>query len=105
MKDLKPIFEATTIKILNKEYQVTCPEGQELALEQAAHLLDQKMREIRKNTRVLGLERIAIMAALNITHELLMNDQQRKDYIISVSDQIKRLQNKLNEALMEEAGS
>jgi len=58
------------------------------------------MREIRNSGRVIGIERIAIMAALNITHELLVYRLQKEEYIQSVSVQIERLQDKLNEALM-----
>ena len=60
-----------SVDILDKEYQVACPADEELALTQAARYLDQHMRDIRSTGRVIGLERVAIMAALNISHELL----------------------------------
>ena len=60
-----------SVDILDKEYQVACPADEELALMQAARYLDQHMRDIRSTGKVIGLERVAIMAALNITHELL----------------------------------
>jgi len=59
------------VDILDKEYQVACPPDEELALTQAARYLDQHMRDIRSTGKVIGLERVAIMAALNISHELL----------------------------------
>ncbi len=62
------------VKILDKEYLVACPEDARHALEQAARHLDRKMREIRASGKVFGTERIAVMAALNITHELLQQD-------------------------------
>ena len=62
------------VKILDKEYLVACPDEQREALQQAARHLDTKMREIRTNGKVFGTERIAVMAALNITHELLERD-------------------------------
>lgn len=64
---------ATTVEvnILDKDYLVACPEDQQDALRRAARHLDSKMREIRTTGKVLGTERIAVMAALNITHELL----------------------------------
>jgi cell division protein ZapA len=60
-----------SVDILDKEYQVACPPDEELALTQAARYLDQHMRDIRSTGKVFGLERVAIMAALKISHELL----------------------------------
>ncbi|MCG8516853.1 MAG: cell division protein ZapA [Pseudomonadales bacterium] len=88
---------ATTVevKILDKEYLVACPEEQRQALMEAAGHLDRKMREIRSSGKVFGTERIAVMAALNITHELLHHD--------SLSDASSRIleamSDKLDEAL------
>ena len=62
---------ALCIKILDKEYLVSCPEGHEAKLIKAGSLLNKKMREIKDSGRVLGIERIAVMAALNLTHELI----------------------------------
>lgn len=59
-----------TVRILEKEFTVACPETESEALLRSASYLNEKMSEVRNN-RVIGLERIAIMAALNITHELL----------------------------------
>jgi cell division protein ZapA len=60
-----------TIKILDKEYQVACPPDERAALLDSAELLNARMREIRDRGRVVGLERIAVMAALNIANDLL----------------------------------
>ena len=67
--------QSTTVevKILDKEYLVACPEEEQEALLRAARHLDSKMREIRASGKVFGTERIAVMAALNITHELLQS--------------------------------
>tara|TARA_R110002072_G_scaffold4650_5_gene32221 strand:+ start:3741 stop:4028 length:288 start_codon:yes stop_codon:yes gene_type:complete len=59
------------VKILEKEYLVSCPDDKQTALTTAAAHLDSKMRDIRSSGKVLGTERIAVMAALNITYELL----------------------------------
>lgn len=59
------------VKILDKEYQVSCPPEEESDLRQSADMLDNKMRAIRKNSNVIGVERIAVMAALNIANDLL----------------------------------
>lgn len=60
-----------SVKILDKEYQVACPPEQQAELLLSARHLDEQMRAIRATGKVIGLERIAVMAALNISHELL----------------------------------
>lgn len=59
------------ITILGRAYKVACSREEEPALVAAAHYLDDKMREIRDASKVIGAERIAIMAGLNLAHELL----------------------------------
>lgn len=59
------------VTILDREYLVACPTGQEKRLTEAADTLNEKMREIREHGKVFGIERIAVMAALNLTNELL----------------------------------
>lgn len=86
------------VKILDKEYQVACPPGQENALHNAAKNLDTLMRGIRSNSSVIGLERIAVMAALNLSHELL---QAKENAAISATDSkiIQNLTDKVDQAL------
>ncbi|MDX2463192.1 MAG: cell division protein ZapA [Porticoccus sp.] len=62
--------QTVNIRILDKEYQVSCPPEERNALLQSAKALDEKMRTIRNSGSVIGLERIAVMAALNLTYEL-----------------------------------
>lgn len=62
--------KTVVVDILDKAYHIACPEGEEFALERAARFLDSKMREIRRSGKVVGTERIAVMAALNMTYEL-----------------------------------
>ena len=59
------------VDILGKQYQVSCPSEQREALQRAARQLDQRMRDVRARGQVIGLERIAVMVALNLSHELL----------------------------------
>jgi len=59
------------VAIMGREFRVACPEEERESLLQAVTYLDRKMREIRDHGKVIGLERIAIMAALNITHDYL----------------------------------
>ena len=70
--------KTVTVHILDKEYCIACPADERANLESAARYLDGKMREIRSGGKVIGADRIAVMAALNITHDLL-HKQQRLD--------------------------
>ena len=65
-----------TVRILDKEYQVACPDEQQAELVVSAKYLDKQMRSIRDTGKVIGLERIAVMAALNISYELLQASEQ-----------------------------
>jgi cell division protein ZapA len=62
-----------TVRILDKDYQVACPDEEREALLESADLLNRKMREIRESGKVVGLDRVAVMAALNLSHEILQN--------------------------------
>ncbi|MEP6941561.1 MAG: cell division protein ZapA [Betaproteobacteria bacterium] len=59
------------VSILGREYRVACKESEREALMQAVQYLDRRMRDIREAGKIAGTERIAVMAALNIAHELL----------------------------------
>ncbi|HIG36275.1 MAG TPA: cell division protein ZapA [Oceanospirillaceae bacterium] len=63
--------QAVQVSILEQHYTLTCPAGKEAALKQAATNLDLKLRDIKASGRVMGLERMAVMAALNMSAELL----------------------------------
>lgn len=59
------------IKILEKEYDITCPQDERTELLDSAELLNERMRSIRDSGKVIGLDRIAVMSALNLAHELV----------------------------------
>ena len=86
------------IRILDKEYQVNCPAEEQSALIRSSQLLDARMRDIRKAGHVIGLERIAVMAALNLTYELLQAESRAS---VSEADEsgLDRLDDKLSQAL------
>jgi len=69
--------KALDVNIMGRSYKVTCPDEEREALLQAVAYLDQKMAEIKSGGRVANVERIAVMAALNIAHELLEARAQR----------------------------
>ncbi|MDH5432513.1 MAG: cell division protein ZapA [Gammaproteobacteria bacterium] len=98
MTDVNPV----TVKILGAEYHVTSPADQIAQLEKAAKELDRRMREIKSAGRIVGTERIAVMAALNLAYELM---QQASDQPASesgdtkIADRIKILQKEIDSAL------
>jgi cell division protein ZapA len=89
--------ETVFVKILDKEYQVACPREERQALQQSAQLLDERMKSIKNTGAVIGLERIAVMAALNLSHELLQSRVPGSD--TSNTADIQRLNDKLERAL------
>ena len=81
---MNDMFAHVTIRILEKEYQVACPASEKTDLVAYAELLNKKMREIRDSGKVVGLDRVAVMAALNMANELLKrtgDEQQLKDIV------------------------
>ncbi len=92
--------QAVTIKILGKEYLVACPEEERKDLESSADYLDQKMREIQDTGKVVGTDRIAVIAALNIAHELLYEGGHGKVKIgHDIEGRIMSIQEKIENAL------
>jgi len=105
------VSETKTVRvsILDKDYQVSCKESEVTALRQSAQFLDQKMREIKQNSNVFGLDRLAVMAALNLTHDLLAQsekatqmDSKQHEISSALTEQqteIRNLHNKVDSAL------
>jgi cell division protein ZapA len=88
-----------TVNILDKEYRISCLPEERESLLQAAAYLDGQMREIRQGGRIIGTERVAVMAALNITNDLLSSQQRKEDGSQNISRRIKSLQEKIEIAL------
>src|SRR5690606_18807332 len=68
---MSEMFARVTIRILEKEYHVACPAAEQADLLASADMLNRKMREIRDSGKVVGLDRVAVMAALNLANDLL----------------------------------
>ena len=90
---------SVTVHILDKDYLVSCSVEEKADLVAAATYLDEKMKEIRKAGKVVGADRISVMAALNLSHELLQSKNRREDQAKSMSSRIKGLQDKIEVAL------
>lgn len=65
--------EPVNVRLLDREYLVACAPEERAGLQAAAQLLDARMREIRGDNRMAGIDRIAVLAALNLAHELLQS--------------------------------
>lgn len=88
-----------SVSILDREYKVACEPEEREALKAAANLLDERMREIKKAGNLMALERIAVMAALNMADELVKLkslDEQRRQ---RVDTRIRELADELEGAL------
>jgi len=88
-----------SVRILEKEYQVAClPEERSELLDSAEHL-NAKMREIRDAGNIIGLDRIAVMAALNLAHELLKMRNRGEVIDTGVSQKIRQLRERVETVL------
>ena len=88
-----------TVHILDKEYCIACPADERSNLESGARYLDGKMREIRSSGKVVGADRIAVMAALNITHDLLHKKQRLDQQADETRDCVRDLLGRVDKAL------
>jgi cell division protein ZapA len=95
MSEGKPV----SVHILDKEYLISCADSEREQLHTAVTFLNMKMKEVKESGKVIGAERIAVMTALNIAHELLAYKRHNADYTNTIDKTIQRLRNKLDEAL------
>jgi len=88
-------IETFSVHILGKDYQVACQPDERDALLSAASELDRRMRDIRQSGSVIGVERIAVMAALNLSNEVLQGEGSRSDSAL-LQDLHQRIDKALN---------
>jgi cell division protein ZapA len=96
---LNDMFAHVTVRILEKEYHVACPAEEKQDLLASADLLNKKMREIRDSGKVVGLDRVAVMAALNLANDLIKTQGQDQELKEIVGLRIKALRERLDSAL------
>jgi len=87
------------LSILDRDYRINCPDGAEDQLRDAARFLNEKMLEIKNASstagKVLGTDRVAVIAALNITHQLLQLQHDQSQH----NQQLDKINQRLDEAL------
>jgi cell division protein ZapA len=90
-----------SVLILDKEYRIACKAEERESLLQTSHFLDDKMREIRDSGKVIGTDRIAVMAALNLAHDLLHHQNLRESGKQTINRRIQAIREKVDIALSE----
>ena len=91
------------VSIMGREFRVGCPAEEEATLLQAVDLLNGKMQEIRSTGKVVGMEKIAILAALNISHEFLQVQVGGDDFDIgAIQRRIKNMDAVIDAALQQQ---
>ena len=91
------------ISVMGRDFRVACPENEQKGLLEAVEYLNKKMDEIRDNGKVVGLERIAIMAALNIAHELLSTKVDGGFDIAEVKRRMNHMETILDQAMFDQS--
>jgi cell division protein ZapA len=88
-----------SVRIMEKEYMVACPYEERSALLDAAEYLNARMREIRDSGKVVGLDRIAVMVALNLANELLALKDREAKLESEVGGRVRSLRERVESAL------
>jgi cell division protein ZapA len=98
------VSKPVDITIMGREFTVSCTDEERQGLLDAASYLDKKMSEIRDSGKITGVERIAIMAALNLSHEVLNTKTGNLD-IGEYKRRINAMQDQIDDALNGEIGT
>ena len=93
------MFAHINVKILEKEYQISCPADERKALIDSAEMLNLKMREIRDSGKVVGLDRIAVMAALNMANDLIVSHTVGGTLQTEAKDKVRAMCERVESAL------
>ena len=96
---MKETNAQVSVRILDKEYQVACPASERTDLLDSAEILNNKMREIRDSGRIVGLDRIAVMAALNMANDLLHAQERDKSLEGDISSRLKLISDRVESVL------
>ena len=91
-----------SVSILGKEYQISCPEEEKAALISSAQLLHSNMEQIQSSGKIIGLDRIAVMAALNLAHELINLRDHEGNGVDDINKSILLMKEKVNAFLEED---
>ncbi|AAV82932.1 cell division protein ZapA [Idiomarina loihiensis] len=90
------------IKLLERNYKVACPIGQESALQQAADALNERLEETKERTQLTNVEQIAVMTALNLCHEWIQDQNEQSAKTAKLEEKIQLLQATIEQAMSEQ---
>ena len=88
-----------SVRILDRDYMIACPHEERPALLDAAEYLNTRMREVRDSGKVVGLDRIAVMVALNMANELLLLRERGNRSTVEAGDKVRALRERVETAL------
>ena len=90
---------SVTIRIIDKDYTISCPLDERDALLAAAHELNDRIQKLRDSGKILGAERMTVMTALNMIHERAHYEARQLNAFNSAQETIRRLEHKLDTAI------
>lgn len=88
-----------TIQILDKEYRIACPAGEEDALRASATFLNSRIKEVRESGKAIGPDRVTVMAALNIAHECIEQRNEQEEYSSNITNRVRSLHERIDSAI------
>ena len=88
------------ISILGQQYKITCPEGEEPALQKSVEQFTDKLKSIKSSSRALRNEQIIVLAALNFCHELNLEKAKNEQYIDQLNNRIQDMQDSIEFAIL-----
>jgi cell division protein ZapA len=88
-----------SVRLLEREYQVACPAEERTDLLDSAEYLDAKMREVRDSGKVVGLDRIAVISALNLANELIKMRRNGSSVDTDIGSRLRSLRERVESAL------
>ena len=93
------VTDIVPINVMGREFKIKCPKDKLAELQEAAAYLDNKMQEIYNGNKTITIDRIAVTAALNIAHELVLAKQSNLETYDSINKRLLQVNNKLHLAL------
>jgi len=97
---MSEITNTITVKILGRDYKVKCPPEKANELKESAIHLDNLMREVRESGKTLSVDRIAVIAAINVAHDMIVQKKQKNTFIDVMNRRIQELQLKIEKSLV-----
>jgi cell division protein ZapA len=98
-----PEIATIAVTILGRSFKVKCPDDKVEELQEAARYLETKMRNVNIENKFTTMDRVAVIAALNIAYEYLCLQSASESKIVSISGRILQISNKIEEVLVEAA--